>query len=198
MAQRRANKAGWGLFRQKGFFQRHEGSPKTMTTTNFRPAAEKSGLIYAMVGFLVLLLAFVAVTFFLLTRDSRLEQEWVRLSSDLQVHSQQLAKSAAEAVEGNRSAFVQLSDWAGSMSEATDALKSGSSVRNLPALPVSTSPTLPDLDELWTRMSGNTQSILERETLVLDLAAASNGFIAIVPEIQELTDKAIRELTRTS
>ena len=82
-----------------------------MTSTNFKPANQhKSGRLYAMVGFLVLLLAFVAVTFFLITKGSRNEKEWIRLSTDLQVHSQQLAKSAAEAVEGNSAAFLQLGD----------------------------------------------------------------------------------------
>ena len=167
-----------------------------MTTTSFKSAAEKPRLLYTMVGFLVLLLAFVAVTFFLLTRESRIEQEWIRLSSELQVNSQQLAKSATEAVDGNRSAFVQLSDWLSAMSDEMSSLKNGSTVRNLPALPSSTSPTLSELDELWIRMDGNTQSILDRESMVLELAAASNSFIDAIPGIQELTDKAIRELTR--
>lgn len=167
-----------------------------MTTTSFKSAAEKPRLLYTMVGFLVLLLAFVAVTFFLLTRESRIEQEWIRLSSELQVNSQQLAKSATEAVDGNRRAFVQLSDWVSAMSDEMNSLKNGSTVRNLPALPSSTSPTLSELDELWIRMDGNTQSILERESMVLELAAASNSFIDAIPGIQELTDKAIRELTR--
>lgn len=167
-----------------------------MTTTTFKSTAEKPGLLYTMVGFLVLLLAFVAVTFFLLTRESRIEQEWIRLSSELQVNSQQLAKSATEAVDGNRGAFVQLSDWISAMSDEMSSLKNGSAVRNLPPLPSSTSPTLSELDELWTRMDGNTQSILERESMVLELAAASNSFIDAIPGIQELTDKAIRELTR--
>jgi twitching motility protein PilJ len=167
-----------------------------MTMTSFKSAAEKPRLLYTMVGFLVLLLAFVAVTFFLLTRESRIEQEWIRLSSELQVNSQQLAKSATEAVDGNRSAFVQLSDWLSAMSDEMSSLKNGSTVRNLPALPSSTSPTLSELDELWIRMDGNTQSILDRESMVLELAAASNSFIDAIPGIQELTDKAIRELTR--
>ncbi len=82
------------------------------------------------------------------------------------------------------------------MSDEMNSLKNGSTVRNLPALPSSTSPTLSELDELWIRMDGNTQSILERESMVLELAAASNSFIDAIPGIQELTDKAIRELTR--
>ncbi len=106
-----------------------------MTSTNYKPAAQKSSRLYALVGFLVLLLAFVAVTFYLLTRESRNEQEWIRLSTDLQVHSQQVAKSAAEAVEGNRGAFLQLGDSTGVISDAVQALKDGDPVRSLPALP---------------------------------------------------------------
>jgi len=196
MAPRTKTRDGTGRFRQRGFLQRREQRQQTMTANEFKAPAQKSSLLYAMIALLVLLLLFVAVTFYLLTRDSRIEQEWIRLTSNLQVHSQQLAKSATEAVDGNRGAFLQLSDWHSAMAESMGALKDGSVVRNLPALSDATSPTLTDLDELWTRMSANTQNILDRETLVLDLAAASNIFIQAIPEIQELTDKAIRELTR--
>ena len=98
--------------------KRGKGQDK-MTSTNFKPTTQqKSSRLYAMVGFLVLLLTFVAVTFFLITKESRNEQQWIRLSTDLQVHSQQLAKSAAEAVEGNSTAFVQLGDSAGIIKDA--------------------------------------------------------------------------------
>jgi twitching motility protein PilJ len=182
--------------RQAGFFDRREPRQETMSSTQFRTATQKSGRLYAMVGVLVVLLAFVAVTFFLLTRDSRNQQEWIRLATDLQVHSQQLAKSAGEAVEGNRGAFLQLGESAGIVADAVEALKKGDPVRQLPALPGSLRPTLADLDKTWTRMNVNANSMLERENLVLDLASASNAFIDIIPEIQELTDKAIRDLTR--
>ena len=169
-----------------------------MTSTNYKHAAQKSSRLYALVGFLVLLLAFVAVTFYLLTRESRNEQEWIRLSTDLQVHSQQVAKSAAEAVEGNRSAFLQLGDSTGVISDAAQALKDGDPVRALPALPSSMSETLTDLDHTWKRMNANAREILDREDQVLKLAEDSNAFIQVVPEIQDLTDKAIRELTQNS
>jgi twitching motility protein PilJ len=167
-----------------------------MTSSSLKPSALRSGRLYAMVVFLVLLLAFVAVTFFLLTRDSRNEQEWIRLSTDLQVHSQQMAKSAAEAVEGNRGAFLHLGDSVGVAADAVDALKDGDTVRQLPALPDALAPTLTDLDDAWLRMQRNSAAILERESQVLQLATASNAFIEVIPQIQELTDRAIRELTQ--
>lgn len=168
-----------------------------MTSDNSKSQGQKPGRLYAMVGFLVLLLAFVAVTFFLITKESRDEQEWIRLSTDLQVHSQQMAKSAAEAVEGNRGAFYQLGDSVGTISAAVETLKHGDPVRSLPALPVSIYSTLSDMDTTWVRLETNARSILERETLVLDLADASDSFILAFPAIQELTDTAIRQLTQS-
>jgi twitching motility protein PilJ len=166
-----------------------------MNSTTHKNAEQKSGLLYTLVAVLVLLLAFVAVTFYLLTREARNEQEWIRLSTDLQVHSQQLAKSAAEAVEGNRSAFLQLGDSTGTITDAVQALKDGDPIRSLPALPAAMSGTLSDLDQTWVRMRTNAQSILDREDQVMSLAQDSNSFIQVIPEIQELADKAIRELT---
>lgn len=184
--------------RQKGFFKPEKGQQK-MTSTNFKPASQhKSGRLYAMVGFLVLLLAFVAVTFFLITKESRNEQEWIRLSTDLQVHSQQLAKSAAEAVEGNSSAFLQLGDSTAIISDGVATLIHGDPIRSLPALPPEMAETLSQLDNAWTRMEVNADSILERERLVLELATASKAFIVVIPEIQDLTDQAVRELTRNN
>jgi twitching motility protein PilJ len=167
-----------------------------MTPATFKLSAQKSGRLYAMVVFLLLLLAFVAVTFFLITRESRNEQDWIRLSTDLQVHSQQLAKSAAEAVEGNRGAFLQLGDSVGTIADAVDALKDGDPARNLPALSGDLTPMLGDLDKIWSRMNTNAANILQREAQVLELAAASDAFIQVIPEIQELTDRAIRDLTQ--
>jgi twitching motility protein PilJ len=167
-----------------------------MTETNFRPSAQKSTRLYAMAGFLVALLIFVAVTFFLITKESKNEQIWIRLSTDLQVHSQQLTKSAAEAVEGNANAFIQLGDSARVISQAVNSLKSGDSAGSVPPLPNSLSSTLSELDRAWSRMDANASSILDREELVLSLAASSTEFIDIIPEIQELTDKAVRELTK--
>ena len=166
-----------------------------MTSTAFKPAAQRSYRLYMMVFFLVVLLTFVAITFFLITRDSRNEQEWIRLSTNLQVHSQQMAKSSAEAVEGTRGAFLLLGDSVGIISDAVDALKDGDTTRRLPALPGALAPTLTDLDETWNRMRANADSILDRESRVLELAEASDAFIDVVPQIQELTDRAIRELT---
>ena len=136
MARRNKSQLRKSRVRQRGFFARREKGQKKMTSSSFKPAPQqKSGRLYAIIGFLVLLLAFVAITFYLITKESRNEQEWIRLSTDLQVHSQQIAKSASEAVEGDSGAFDQLANSTGIISDAVTALKNGDQARSLPALP---------------------------------------------------------------
>jgi twitching motility protein PilJ len=157
---------------------------------------QKSGMLRVLVGLLLILLAFVAVTFYLLTRDSRHEQIWIGVSTDVQVLSQQLANSATEAAAGNLTEFYELGDAHGRIADAMIALKIGDTVRSLPPLPDSLSEPLDDLNSTWERMSQNATKILDREALVVGLSQASASFIRVIPQIQEETDKAMSSLTR--
>ncbi|MEE8496365.1 MAG: methyl-accepting chemotaxis protein [Xanthomonadales bacterium] len=146
-----------------------------MTTSNFKSLAPKSGGLYALVGLLVILLVYVALTFYLITKDSRNEQEWIRLSTDLQLRSQQLAKSASEAVEGSSSAFLDLSDSMEIISSAMTSLEDGNAAKSLPSLPGPLSAPMGELNKTWSRISKNAATILERETLMQELASADRA-----------------------
>jgi twitching motility protein PilJ len=196
MARRADSHGGNSRSPQKGFFLKREKRQQIMTTSKFKLLIWKPGVLHALVGLLVVLLVFVAVTFYLITKDSENEQEWVRLSTDLQVQSQQLAKSASEAVEGSRSAFAELNDSRSMISGAIDSLMNGNSRKSLPSLPASLSAPLGDLNKTWGRVSKNTANILERKVLVQELAAASSDFMQAILQIQTLTDSAVRDLTR--
>ena len=196
MARRVKSYGRKGRVPQKGFFLKREKGQQTMTTSKVKLLIPKSCMLYALVGLLVILLIFVAVTFYLITKDSQNEQEWVRLSTDLQVQSQQLAKSASEAVEGTSSAFLDLSDSRSMITSAINSLRNGNSGKSMPSLPASLSAPLGDLNKTWNRMSTNAAKILEREAMVQELALASSEFMQAIPQIQTLTDNAVRDLTR--
>ncbi len=136
-----------------------------MTTSNFKSSARRSAGLYALVGLLVVLLVFVAITFYLITKASRNEQEWIRLLIDLQVQSQQLSKSASEAVEGSSSTFLELVDSIEIISIAMTSLKEGNADKSLPSLPDPLSAPLIELNKTWSRMSKNAANILEQEIL---------------------------------
>lgn len=57
----------------------------------------------------------------LLTRDGRNEQEWIRLGTDLRAHSQQLAKSAGEALKRIESVSKDLSSMIEGISQEAQA-----------------------------------------------------------------------------
>ncbi len=175
MARRARSRGRKGRSPQKGFFLKREKGQQTMTTSNFKSLAPKSGGLYALVGLLVILLVYVALTFYLITKDSRNEQEWIRLSTDLQLRSQQLAKSASEAVEGSSSAFLDLSDSMEIISSAMTSLEDGNAAKSLPSLPGPLSAPMGELNKTWSRISKNAATILERETLMQELASADRA-----------------------
>jgi twitching motility protein PilJ len=175
MARRVELRGRKGRSPQKGFFLKRDKGQQTMTGSNIDSTAQKSGVLNALVGLLVILLVFVAITFYLITKESRNEQEWIRLSTDLQVQSQQLAKSASEAVEGSSGAFLDLGDSLEIIANAMTSLEKGNPDKSLPSLPEPLSAPLNELTKTWTRMNKNVTHILDREKRLLGLTIASNA-----------------------
>lgn len=181
---------------QKGYFLKPEGRRSHAGADSPEPVQQRSKSMYLMVGLLVVLLAFIAVTFYLIARDSRNQQAWISHSTNVQVLSQQMAKSAAEAAEGTFMAFFELGDARSDISRAMAALKQGDETDALPPLPASLASPLESLSNTWQRMDQNSHTIIEREQLILELAKASTAFMDALPKIQSLTDEAVRTLTQ--
>lgn len=158
---------------------------------------QRSMGVYLATGLLVISLVFVAFTFFFLTQHARHEQQWISLATDVQVTSQQLAKSAGEAASGNLNAFLELGNSSGKITAAMDQLRSGSVVTGLPPTPLAIDAPMRRLNLTWDRMSTNADSILDRESLLLELASARNIVQENIPGIQQHTDAGIRALTQS-
>ena len=154
------------------------------------------GLLLAT-GLLIISLIFVATTFLKLTHDAQNEQEWISHVTDVQVTSQQLAKSAGEAAAGNLDAFLELGGSRKTIAAAMGTLRSGSPSGDLPPTPRTVTMPMKQLNLSWNRMSTNASSILDREKLILELAMASNIVQDNIPGIQKNTDSAIKALTQS-
>jgi twitching motility protein PilJ len=154
-------------------------------------------LVYMATGLLIISLVFVAITFYLLARNVRHEQEWITLATNVQVTSQQLAKSAGESASGNLDAFLELGSSRGKIASAMGKLRSGSVSTKLPPTPASVDVPMKQLNLTWDRMSTNASSILDREKLILELASARNIVQENIPGIQKHTDISIRALTKS-
>lgn len=159
--------------------------------------SERSLGVYLATGFLIFSLLFVAVTFFRLAIDARHEQEWLSQATEVQVTSQQLAKSAGEAATGNLDAFLELKNSRNTIAAAMDKLRSGSSASDVPSTPTAVALPMRQLNLSWDRMSTNASSILDREKLILQLAMASSVVQDSIPGIQEHTDASVRALTQS-
>ena len=160
--------------------------------------SQRSWWVYLATGFLIISLVFVAITFFKLADDARHEQEWISYATDVQVTSQQLAKSAGEAAAGNLDAFVELGNSRNTIASAMGKLRSGSIESNLPATPKAVDSPMKRLSQSWNRMSTNASSILDREKLILELSMASSIVQDNIPGIQKNTDAGIRALTKSA
>ncbi|HEY5776902.1 MAG TPA: methyl-accepting chemotaxis protein [Xanthomonadales bacterium] len=159
--------------------------------------SQRSWGVYLATGLLIISLVFVAITFFQLARYARHEQEWISRATDVQVSSQQLAKSAGEAATGNLDAFLELGNSRKTIAVAMDRLRAGSASGNLPPTPKAVAMPMKQLNLSWDRMSTNAASILDREKLILELSTASNVVQDNIPAIQEQTDASIRALTKS-
>ena len=179
---------------QKGFL----GGKGESAAARYRVSVERSGLFYLLTAVLVGLLLFVAATFYLIVRDSRNEQEWVALSTDVQVVSQQLAKSASEAASGVFDAFFALGDARAIIEDDMKMLRDGDPLQRLPSVPGRVEDALAVVDQTWQQMNASTLGIIDRESKILELADASERFINLIPQVQSLTDRAMRELTQNA
>ncbi|MDX2428687.1 MAG: methyl-accepting chemotaxis protein [Xanthomonadales bacterium] len=159
--------------------------------------SQRSMGVFLATGVLIISLIFVAITFFKLANDAQNEQEWMSYATDVQVTSQQLAKSAGEAAAGNLDAFQELRDSRKTIATAMQKLRSGSVSNNLSPSPQTVTMPMKQLNMSWDRMSTNASSILDREKLILELATASNVVQDNIPGIQKNTDSAIKALTQS-
>lgn len=159
--------------------------------------SQRSWSVYLATTVLVISLIFVVITFFLQSLHARHEQEWISLATDVQVTSQQLSKSAGEAASGNLDAFLELGNSRSKIALAMGKLRSGSVSSQLPLTPPAVETQMNQLNLTWDRMSTNATSILDRESLILDLASARNIVQENIPGIQKNTDTGIRALTQS-
>ena len=168
-----------------------------MTDQQAKIKSQRPVSAYLITGLLVISLLFVALTFYFLASNARHEQEWVTQVTNVQVSSQQLAKSAGEAASGNLDAFLELGNSRSTTAAAMGKLRSGSDSDNLPPTPKAVAGQMSKLNQSWRSMSANASNILDREKLILELAAARNIVQDNIPGIQKNTDASIRALTKS-
>lgn len=141
--------------------------------------------------------AATVVNFYLLNEYNRHQSEYLALTTNTRVVTEQLAKAAGEAAVGNFEAFEELAAARNLIDSDLSTLRNGSDAIRLPRSPDDVNAELTDVEGTWRRVSDNSRRIVEREQLVLDLADSANAFTSKVPVLQARTDEVVRILTET-
>lgn len=162
-------------------------------TTERRLSPAQVLLFLVLVG----LVAAVSVNFFLLNQRNQQETQYLALTTEVQVRAQQLAKAAGEAAIGNFDAFDELGRTREIISNAIDQLRNGNPETGLPPSPQSVNDSLATLEQIWQRIEAEAERILSRSELVLDLADSAAAFATNIPQLQALSDEAVRLMIQT-
>jgi twitching motility protein PilJ len=122
------------------------------------------------------------------------------LTADLQVLSQQLAKYAQEAVDGNADAFTEFKATKSRIDSIVGALRSGSEAEGVKGYEgdnnaIGVSSALAKVTETWTPMAAAAERITQSEEEVLNLADTAAQFTARVPRLEFQIDEVVRSLS---
>ncbi len=146
---------------------------------------------------LVLLLGALAYNFFLLNQRNQQETQYLGLTTDIQVRAQQLAKAAGEAAVGNFDAFDELRETRDIINDAIRQLRQGDPASALPPSPPQVNAPLSTLEELWARINEDSNRILDRTDLVIELADSAGDFSTNIPQLQAQSDEVVRRMIET-
>lgn len=146
---------------------------------------------------LVALLATVAYNFYLLNQRNVQETQYLGLTTNIQVRAQQLAKAAGEAAVGNFDAFEELRETRNIIDESIGQLREGNPETNLPPSPQKVNAPLSTMEELWSRINGDANRILDRSDLVVELADSAAAFSNNIPQLQAQSDEVVRRMIET-
>ena len=151
---------------------------------------------YLMLSMIVVFLL-VILNFWTVNRNNNHERRYISHTNEIQVLSQQVAKSASEAASGNLDALDELSRSKQLIQINIDSLTNGHPASALPRSPVEATRSLDAVIEIWERVKRNSDNILSKNSLVLSLFDAANNFAGSISTLQADTDKAVTSLTQS-
>ncbi|GAB4194092.1 MAG: chemotaxis chemoreceptor PilJ [Wenzhouxiangellaceae bacterium] len=146
---------------------------------------------------LIVLLVLAVANFYLLNESNRQQQQYLALTTNIQVVTQQLAKAAGEAAVGNFEAFQELAEARNTIESDLSDLRNGNDSTSLERSPPAVHDQLTTVEATWKRISDNARRIVEREQLVIDLSDSAQAFTSKNLLLRDRTDQAVQMLVRT-
>ncbi|WP_281852227.1 methyl-accepting chemotaxis protein [Dyella sp. GSA-30] len=154
-----------------------------------------SGII---IGALLIMIGFAVLDFVLLTIKAGEDREAIGLTTQIQVLSQQTAKYALEAADGNVESFKELENNRNSIDSAVQRLNKGDSKGSMQAYADNNaSPTgraVSALSTAWGQLDGDIGKILSNRALVLDSAQRASTLSRELPLLNSSMEQVVNIL----
>ena len=146
-----------------------------------------AGLIAALIALTVLLV----VVLFIINKDSQNDQEYIANTAELRVLSQQIAKNATEAAGGTAEAFNQLRRSRDDFQQLWTNVTEGNPATGLPPSELARQS---GVQEHWSTVRENADSILSTQHAVLGLHEVARTLNETIPQLQVEYDDIVQIL----
>ncbi|QDE40503.1 methyl-accepting chemotaxis protein [Luteibacter pinisoli] len=161
------------------------------TTTG---GAGREGGYTMVIVFLLLSIGLASVDFWLLNSKNGEDREAIALTTQVQVLSQQTAKYALEASDGNRDSFRELSATRNTIDSAVQRLVAGDDKTGMPAYAQQAGGTgraIAALANAWHQLDADIGKILSNKELVLSSGERADLFGKQMPLLNARTDEVL-------
>jgi len=161
------------------------------TTTG---GAGREGGYTMVIVFLLLSIGLASVDFWLLNSKNGEDREAIALTTQVQVLSQQTAKYALEASDGNRDSFRELSATRNTIDSAVQRLVAGDEKTGMPAYAQQAGGTgraIGALANAWHQLDADIGKILSNKELVLASGERADLFSRQMPLLNARTDEVL-------
>ena len=157
---------------------------------------ERSYAVYIVL--LVISIGFAALDFGLLNQKNSEDRQAIALTTQIQVLSQQTAKSALEAANGNAESFNELAANRNSIDSAVQRLIKGDAHTGMPAYDdkntTLTGRAVVALNDSWKQLDGDIGKILSNQAVVTDSGVRANTLAQQMPLLNSSMEQVVNIL----
>ena len=164
-----------------------------MSTTASGAGRERGYTI--VIVFLLLAIGLASVDFWWLNNKNGEDREAIALTTQVQVLSQQTAKYALEASDGNRDSFRELAATRNTIDSAVQRLVKGDAKTGMPAYAddnaTQSGRTIANLANAWHQLDADIGKILNNKDLVLSSGERADLFAKQMPLLNARADEVV-------
>ena len=164
--------------------------------SNGAESFSQNPMIVIMVVVLFILTAGFAGNYYFINRDSRQTSDYLEYANKLKVLSQEIAKQALSASQGNVEIYPELMQSRNQFDTELGFLRNGNPVTNLPVSSLMSQNQLSEMTVVWNEMKTNVDLILANQEAVSYLRDLSGDLSITMSSIQGENNEVVAAMLR--